>query len=515
MKERNQSVLNKKEFIKQLRKTTKKAGQVFIVRIFSQVIGLIAGIIYARFLGADLYGVFQLAFTTISVLLLFTVFGMSSGLIRYIPIFRTDRNKEALRGVINFSLTFAFLLSSIAAILLFLEKDFISNTIFHEPRLSKVLPIFCFILIFYSVITVLGGVIQAEKEAPAFIFFRYVLDGLFSVLIFVGFYFFFRMKLLGISWAKFLSSIFILLITIRWVIKKFPFLLSKPLLPRINKKEFVLYSASLLFVSFTYFLMNQVNNLLIGVYSVSKEVGFYSVGNIVAGLVIFILTSFNIIFAPIVSELYHKKEYETLSKMYSAVTRLVWIFTLPIFIWIVIFSDGILSIFGPDFVAAKWVLIFLAIGQFVNAAVGPNGLILSMSGHQKWEMLNGVVVATLNIGLNILLIPRFGAVGSAIGGAIALVIVNIIRTIEVWGIMKMFPYNIKFIKPIFAGIVGTVALGFLKRVSGTGLVYTVVGGVIGGILILGTIFLLGLEEEDKMLLEALKNKIFNQFRTRG
>ncbi len=495
------------QFAAYLKKTTKKAGQVFIISSFALLLGFVAGIIYARLLGADLYGVFQLAFTAVSTLALFTVFGMSGGLVRYIPIFESENNREALKGIVNFSALFSLALSSVGAIALILGKDFVSYTVFKEPRLPKILPIFGFILIFYSLIVVFGGVIRAKKEAPVFVFYNQVLNRTLSVMAFLAFYFLFGMRLLGISWAKLLSSLIVLFFAGKWVLKRFPFLIRKPLLPKIKRKEFMLYSASLLFIGSTYFLMGQVNKLLIGAYTVSKEVGFYSIGNVVAGLVVFVLVSFNAIFAPLISELYHNREYKTLARMYSAITRLVWIFTLPIFLWIAIFSGRILMIFGPEFTAAKWVLIFLAVGQFINAAVGPNGLMLSMSGHQKWEMFNGTAVATLNIALNILLIPKYGAAGSAVGGALALGVVNIVKTLEVWYVMKMIPYNVKFIKPILAGAAGIIGLFLLKRFLSPNIFYTFVAGAAGGILILGVVLLFGLEKEDKLLLDAIKRRI--------
>lgn len=494
-------------FAVQLKKTTKKAGQVFLGKSFSYFLAFITGLIFARLLGPDIYGVYQLALTMTFTILIFTVFGMDAGLIRYLPIFKGKNKKEPTKGIINFSILFSFISSSIVAIILFLAKDFISCTIFNEPRLSKILPIFGFILVFYSLVTVISGVFYAEKEAPLFVFYKEILERIFLVFIFVLLYFYFDLRLIGIAIAKFLASLIVLFLTIKWVIKRFPFLLKRPFLPKINRKSFLVYSASLMLIGFTYFFMGQINNLLLGIYTVSKEVGFYSIGYVIASLVIFILVSFNSIFAPSISELYHAGDYKTLNREYSALTRLIWIFTLPIFLWVTIFSERILVIFGPEFVAAKWVLVFLAIGQFINAAVGPNGLMLSMSGHQKWEMFNGIAVACLNIVLNILLIPQLGAVGSAIASAIALSVVNIVKTIEVWYVMNMIPYNVKFIKPIIAGIVGAFGLYLLKNIIRPNLLTTFGAGIVGSIMVIGTVFLLGLENDDKILLEAIKNKI--------
>jgi len=496
------------QFNQYLKKTTKEAGFVFITRVFAYLVGLGTSIVYARILGADLYGVFQLAITVISSLMIFTIFGMSSGLVRFIPIYESSEDKEKLKGTINFSIFLGILTSIFLGFLLFLFRNTIAFKLFQEPRLATILPVFSIILIFYTVIMLFGAIIQANKKYSVFVLYKEIVERLSAVLIFLVFVFILSNKLFAITWAKFLAAIIVLVLTGKWILKQYPILFKKPILPRINRREFIVYSSNLMFISFTYFLMGQVNRLIVGAYASSKEVAYYSVGMVISGFVIFILTSFNSIFAPIISELYHKKEYGTLRRMYSTLTRLIWVFTLPIFLWIVVFSRRILLFYGHEFTQAEWVLIFLAMGQFVNAAVGPNGLMLSMSGHQKWEMFNGIAVATLNVVLNILLVPRYGATGSAIAGSAALTLVNIIKSIEVWVVMGMIPYNLKFIKPIISGITGFVVLYILRHLFTPGFVYTLFAFAIGVIVILGVSFLLGLEEEDKMLLRTIRRKIW-------
>ena len=80
-------------------------------------------------------------------------------------------------------------------------------------------------------------------------------------------------------------------------------------------------------------------------------------------------------------------------------------------------------------------------------------------------MLNGVLVASLNIALNLLLVPKYGILGSAVGGSFAIAGVNIIKMVEVYWILKMFPYNLRYIKPVVSGIAVWIALTLLKQVS--------------------------------------------------
>jgi len=126
------------QFNQYLKKTTKEAGFVFITRVFAYLVGLGTSIVYARILGADLYGVFQLALTVISSLMIFTIFGMSSGLVRFIPIYESSEDKEKLKGTINFSILLGILTSIFLGFLLFLFRNTIAFKLFKEPRLATI-----------------------------------------------------------------------------------------------------------------------------------------------------------------------------------------------------------------------------------------------------------------------------------------------------------------------------------------------------------------------------------------
>jgi O-antigen/teichoic acid export membrane protein len=223
-------------------------------------------------------------------------------------------------------------------------------------------------------------------------------------------------------------------------------------------------------------------------------------------LSVFFLVAFNAIFAPIISEVFHKNKLGMLSDLYSNITRWITTLTLPIIIWIIVFSEEILSIFGPEYMVAKWTLIILAVGQFVNAMTGSCGNILSMTKYQKFEMINGVFIASANIGLNFLLIPKYGIIGSAIAGAMAISAVNITKLIEVLIILRLFPYNKKFLKLILPAAITLFSMMILNFYLVN--ITAVILGLFGSFIVfLLTLLITKLEPEDKLIIKAIIKKI--------
>ena len=89
------------------------------------------------------------------------------------------------------------------------------------------------------------------------------------------------------------------------------------------------------------------------------------------------------------------------------------------------FPGVFLGFFGSDFQAGSTALTIVALGQLVNAAAGPSGVVLIMTGH---EMLAARAVgagALANLVLAILLVPPLGVTGSAIAFASSLVLWNV------------------------------------------------------------------------------------------
>jgi len=88
-------------------------------------------------------------------------------------------------------------------------------------------------------------------------------------------------------------------------------------------------------------------------------------------------------------------------------------------------------------------------------------------------------VFVLNIFLNYFLIPKYGIVGAAIATTTSISVVNLIRLGMVLLIMKIHPYKLSYLKPLFAGLSGSflVFLGFRLIITGSSIFLLILLGV--------------------------------------
>ena len=183
------------------------------------------------------------------------------------------------------------------------------------------------------------------------------------------------------------------------------------------------------------------------------------------------------------------------------------VLSIPIVLVMVFYSKSILSIFGGEFVGGSTALIILVIGQLANIIVGPNESLLSMSGNQRYSMMNGVVIAFVNISLNFILIPKVGIVGSAIAGAIAVFTGNLLKTIQVKKVMNMVPYDKSIYKVVVVIVIDTIILILSRMLFKDTFIMAAIVGVTVYIMSLLIYYKLGLTESELSLMQSLINKI--------
>ncbi len=90
-----------------------------------------------------------------------------------------------------------------------------------------------------------------------------------------------------------------------------------------------------------------------------------------------------------------------------------------------------MSLFGPEFATGASVLLVLVAGHGINVMTGPVGTVLVMTGHEKIMRNNVLAAAAVNIGLNLVLVPRMGALGAAVATAASLALVNGLSLLQV------------------------------------------------------------------------------------
>ncbi|UYO99178.1 flippase [Oceanotoga sp. DSM 15011] len=479
----------------------REAGRTFLVKILGYFLGFLNSFIFARILGPSDFGVYSIANTIISFVTIFSLMGLNSGIIRFVGEWYGKDDFNKVSSFYSESIKISVFISIIASFLFYILRVPISN-VFEFENLEYII-IIAFAIPFMTIFQVNGGLLRGVKKPSVFFFYEEILLRIVKLVIFFVLIYFLN-PLNSLFAAMFLAILFVFLFSSFRVFKLIPNLKFIFKSNKKDSKELFKYSSYLMFVRFTEFMMGYVNTIIIGVFLNSESAGIYSISQILSGVLIFIYVSFNSIFVSNVADLFNNNKRLELEKLYSDITKIIIFLSLPLVIMMIVYSKSVLNIFGEEYVIGFKTLIILSLAQFVSISVGPNESLLSMSGNQKYSLINGIVIAVLNIVLNILLIPRYGIIGSAIGAGVSLIIVNILKYLEVYFILKINPYNKSYLKLFPISLIIFFFNFYIDRNFSTNLLYLIILGFVNyGILFL-VYFLFSTKDEKNIIRKYFK-----------
>jgi len=191
-------------------------------------------------------------------------------------------------------------------------------------------------------------------------------------------------------------------------------------------------SAPMALSAIAYFIMQSIDIIILSIYEGFDQIAYYSVSVKLAMVTTLALMSVNIVIAPRIAEIYEKQNLQDMQQLIKHSTRIIFFISLFVLSILFLFSQEILSLFGPDYIKANQALLFLLAAQFFNAVSGPGAIYLNMTGRQK--TLNKILILGLiiNISLNFYFIPVEGINGAAKATLVSLIIWNAITTLLVY-----------------------------------------------------------------------------------
>lgn len=421
-----------------------KSGVAFILKIGGMLLGYLLTIYLARELGSFGVGTYSLfmSITTLLGILSLAGFGMATQ--RFVGEFQAKKQLYLLDQYYKFAVVIVILAAAMFSLFLFIGKEVLHQYVFHEPSSIVILTIAAVTIPLFT----LNDFKIEFLRALGFIAFSEVFRNIFKPLgVIVLLYVFVEFNsevsvyipLLAFS-ITVLVSYLILSSFLDKQIKKYKEPKAKV---DLAKPEVIDVAFPLLVASMGALILSHIDTLMIASLMTVKDVGFYSVGVKVAYVTAVVLLAINTVIATQISKAYAAGEKTKLDDVVRLSSRLIFFGTLPIAFIILFFNEPILLLFGEEFLDGKWVLVVLTIGQMLNALTGSVGILLSMTGHQRFVRNVVWIVLMINIGFNFWLIPIWGIEGAAFATAGSLVLQNLVMAIYAYktvGVNTLFRF---------------------------------------------------------------------------
>jgi O-antigen/teichoic acid export membrane protein len=246
--------------------------------------------------------------------------------------------------------------------------------------------------------------------------------------------------------------------------------------------------------------------LLAGLRS-AEEAGIYGPVAVLAPLYGLGLGALNGPFAPQIAERHAAGDREGLQRLYRTVTRWAVALAVPPIAVSIAASETVLALWPHGSPAAVPALRVACAASLFCTAVGSVNYLLIMAGRPRAALVNGLPALVLNVMLCVWLVPRHGALGAAVANAVAMCTANGLALLQVRTLLGVHPFDRALLKPLVAGAPACVAAWLGAQVPGPPLARVLCAGVAAGAAFFGGFVALGLGEDDRAVVQALRRRL--------
>ncbi|MEK6720756.1 MAG: oligosaccharide flippase family protein [Chloroflexota bacterium] len=400
---------------------------LLVGRLIAIGLDLVTQVLIVRSLSKGDFGAFAFALSIVSLLATISVFGLDKTLPRFAAIYEENRDRGRLVGSIALGVMTIAGLGVAGALVAMaigagMGPEFVETEGARELLLILVIlgPIQAFDTLLIGLLAVFAGpraiflrryilapglqltvviVMTLSNQSVQFLGAGYVAAGAFGVAVY-GIWFVRLLRRLG---------------HLRDVRRAF----------RLPVRE--VYGITIPFLSTDVVLTVRTTLVIILLQFVatSSDVADYRAVVPLARQNLIVLNVFSVLFIPAASRLFARGAHTDLDVLYWRMTHLIAVVTFPIFIVSFAFAEPIAVLFfGERYASSGSILAWLALGQYVSAALGFNALTLRVYAQARYTVAVDVITILASAIALIVLVSRFGALGGAVATCLTLVLQN-------------------------------------------------------------------------------------------
>jgi O-antigen/teichoic acid export membrane protein len=371
------------------------------------------GVLLGRLLGPRLYGILNIPNPYILIASMLSNIGFNTSVLKLMPGYLHEGRADLARMIYRSSAFLTVMLSSLWAVVLLVLSPWIAAHFAHEPAALNPIRLYALAIPFLAVNTFFASAYLAVQHGKlgAAITFVY---GLLNTLLPVAAVLWQRNVTLIVGSmlaAEVVAAVIFTAAFHRSVLSK----LGTAVGPLVRgMRETVSFGFLFFIAGLGWNLINSVDRIMIKYYLPSEQLGFYSMGAQVVTILNVVASTLGFALVPSLTAARDSGDAAAFRKLIRNASRFGFMVLMPIAMVVFVLAGDIFHLllprFGPSIVivqivaAITFIDLFNRIGWAALVAHGRGGL----------SAVAYVAAAALNVGLNLVLIPRYGINGAAI-----------------------------------------------------------------------------------------------------
>lgn len=422
----------------------REAGGSFALRVFGLGFGFVTSLILSRTLGASDYGAYRYALSWIELLAVPGILGLHRLVVRDVSAYHTQAAWGLLRGLIRRSNQMTLAASVSVALV-------VAVVVLFVPGGRAVKGFTLLLALPLLPLKTLTRLRQAAVQGLQRVVLSQLPEMLIGPVLFVA--------LLLIAYVALPDDLYTIYAVMpvqiaatavafgigAWMLRALLPPETRTAAPETRTRQWLDAALPLLFVNGITVINTQATSIILGTLRESELVGVFAIANQGAGLILFVYIAANNTLAPAFARLHVQGSHAPLQKLATGSARLIFVFSVPIAVIMVLLGRYYLAVFGAEFKSGYTALLILVAGQIVNAATGSGGWLLMMTGHEREAAWGVGLAALVNVAASAALVPLWGLEGAALATALSTVVMNILLVWLVWRSLRInaLPVSLK------------------------------------------------------------------------
>jgi O-antigen/teichoic acid export membrane protein len=390
-------------------------------------------LIIVRYLSKEGYGAFAYALAVVVLGETAALFGLDRAVGRLIPIHLEKRDYARAFGVIAISVATVSSIGAAFVALVLLARGEIESSVVNDHRTVTLLVLIIALAPIQALEDLIRGLFSVLAR-PRTLFFRaYVLEPALRLAVVL-------LMILTHSDVYFLAVGYVLAGAIGLVISTYllvGILRADGLLEHLSLRTIQIpfrstfsFTLPLLSTDLVNVLLFSVDTVLLGYFEGPSEVASFRVIYPVASLIIVPFTVFTLLYIPLASRMFARRDLHAIENLYRNTTIWIVVVSFPLFALTFAAATPVTTLlFGSRYEDSALFLSILAVGYYTQGAFGFNGMTLTVFGRVRDLTSLNVFAMIFNLGINLVLIPRYGALGAAIGTSCSLIVHSALKQV--------------------------------------------------------------------------------------
>ena len=411
------------------------------------------GLLFPKFLATEQVGLLSLLVSYSNLFAIFAFLGFDSVTFRLFPYFRDEKSHHHGYFVLSLGVSILGFLLSIGIYYLLkplIIRDSIEQSKLFVDYLYLIPPLIFFVLIFNTIDSYNRVMLNAS-------FGTFLKDLFQRILIFCS------IILLIINIIDFHGFVYLYVISlsIPGILIFYPLIRNKQLsfktdLAFIDKGLFRnMASVSIFGIlgGFSNVIIQKIDTIMINSMIDLSATGVYTIAFFFGSLVSIPARSVQRISVGIIAEAWKKNNLDEIRVVYYKSCLNLFILGILIFIGIWGNIHNVFKILPEEYLPGKYVILLFGISACITMLGGISSIIINLSKYYRYQTYFIIFFGLSIVITNLIFIPRFGIVGSAIAALISTFLYRFIQFLFIYNKFRISPYDYKILLIIvFAGI---------------------------------------------------------------